>query len=410
MNEKYQKDLFHLVKSYVGPSTMEALKFLVNRYYEQISQQEGKREEVWATLREVVEENRRKAFFKEASIDNVFSPEHLQLFGQLPAIDFDEIRVNGKRIGPNRLKREEATRVLEHLAVVSRLGRRIMLGYPYWVKDASGNKTLFSTSLPEALMKLAAFFRPPKYRTMFCRHMAETRGEEFVDMEWPEFTPEVNEKGLAFIYELVNDSKDKFHQQKQATDFYNDVCRFYHNSAEKVYVFSTTSGLVIIDEYRGNMELGKNPYRKVYFDQIYKTDIEVHYQLDPRTTIRCLQDSKWRFEENAEHFGRIMRKPNIEITEADFSKASWKKYYTLSSPTIGVNFSTRGKGKKIQHGISVDMWDDPQESVFSDIQKCYMKGAQKEPIKPLGLSLTPKEAEDLAVEVLERWRKQYLKT
>lgn len=409
MSEKYQKDFLYLVKSYIGPSSMEALKFLINRYYERISKQGDKRERVWTTLREVVEENRRKAFLKETPIDRVFSTEHLNLLNELPLVEFDEIKVSGKRIGPNRLKKEDATRVLEHFAFISRLGRKIMLGYPYWVKDASGKKSLFPSSLPEALVKLTAFFRSPKYRAMFCRHMAEFRGEEFVDMELPEFTPEVAGKALEIIHQMVNDSKDQFRQQKQATDFYNEVDKFYHNLAEKVYVFSTTSGLVIKDEYLGNIATGKNPYRKVYFDAIYNTDIEVHYQLDPRTTIRSLEGSKWSFEENVKHFSRILGKPNIEITEADFSEAKWKKYYTLSSPTLGVNFSNRREGKKIHHGINVNMWDTPQESAFSDVQEHFMKGAKGEPVKPFGLSFSPQEAEDLALEVLERWRRQHLK-
>ena len=151
-----------------------------------------------------------------------------------------------------------------------------------------------------------------------------------------------------------------------STDLYESGSLLYQNNSEAIFIFSTTSGLVVPSEYApqlyGYDEINKDPHRMQYFDNGLLNDntkLKRFYQWNRYSTAsglfkNCEMCGKERIRQaSVEILGRALRMPNFAIVEADFGAessemAKAKIQITLCCRNGGVA-SNRGEIKKISH-------------------------------------------------------------
>jgi hypothetical protein len=149
-------------------------------------------------------------------------------------------------------------------------------------------------------------------------------------------------------------------------EFYEEGINFYSNqgSDSEVYIYSTTSGLIIPREFKG--DANKNLYRYNYFTkgilghtscnriyqwELFRTATELARGYNNCTTN---QEKQSYLSDACNTLRRFGKAPNLAIYEVD-NFESWKEWFTLIGPEKQ-QLSIRPKEKKgiIGHGISFD--------------------------------------------------------
>ncbi len=152
---------------------------------------------------------------------------------------------------------------------------------------------------------------------------------------------------------------------RRSQEFYEEGIKFYRNQGEsEVFIFSTTSGLIIPQEFRG--DAAKNTYRYNYFTKglLGNTQCIRIYQWERYRTSKALatgynkltdRASRQQYLEEAyetlRHFANANR---LAIYEVDHF-SSWKEWHTLSGPRrqqLSIR-SEHGRGA-IGHGVLYD--------------------------------------------------------
>lgn len=221
---------------------------------------------------------------------------------------------------------------------------------------------------------------------------------------------------------LVNSLADlldmRFDLLSTPYDYY-DVKHIYAPGQE-VFVFATTSGLVIPLEFRGDESRQKNTYRYSYFtDGILhglQSGCHVRYQFDTSSTSTGLKDdwkkadNKPKFEEDAARIlATFMMEPNIEITSGTFSPMDERRWLTLSSERWVVISARDKASKKLVHGLLID------SSYFNKIldmvpaprlmelpNKLNEKDQTREVIKPMETEMDQEEAKRQSMMIIKR--------
>lgn len=401
--EEKVEEFVRFVTERFGKGCGDTVRLIIEHYQIFTEKRSDEKEEVFRELEKKIKDAH-EALFKGTKEREVLSEDDYRLFTKLPKFELDELRIGRHKIDSSRLDKEDATKLLYYFGILSREDGKITIGLPF-----SGKGLKFLEVLEEAILNFAPLFVSPKHRALFLKRVTSARGErdvsDEIEREFDLSLEQTNDK-LTFIYEvsivLGELFDDRFQHIGHPEDFYKNLQIFYAPSSKKVHVYSTTSGLVVWEEYEGRdyPEPRKNRYRRTYFDFLRVSDVEIFYQLDPFTTAKALFNSRKSLEESAEHFSKFLQRPNMEISIADFSKAEWKKFYTLVSPRCGIAFSTREPElKRISKGVIASSLGVNMYPIIEE----YYEREDKDVIKPLGKELSGKEAEELAMEVIDRW-------
>jgi len=202
----------------------------------------------------------------------------------------------------------------------------------------------------------------------------------------------------------------KYEPLKSSEDFYDS--KVLYQKSYNVFVFATTSGLFVPDDYYGALlpflvdiepkkVQNKNPIRLSYFtDGILhglKHGCTVRYQFDEKRSLEALKEgyqnaiSKDKYKEIA---GNILScffdETNIEISKSSFEdlgsrlKYDWRNWLTLVSEKFVVLSARQPKTKEMVHGLilSSDLFNKMLPSnmdiptIFEIAQQLYHNGNQ----------------------------------
>lgn len=133
------------------------------------------------------------------------------------------------------------------------------------------------------------------------------------------------------LYRIKWKFKENVEDLQDSLVFYNRSLALYSPEAGSMNIFSTSSGIVIPEEYRGDRIKKKNPYRKKYFDvgigspNAYQ--LPKYYQWDSEVTAKNLwkryleaKKSQEYRDEAVDVLAKFLQVPNLEITEAPFKE------------------------------------------------------------------------------------------
>ena len=168
-----------------------------------------------------------------------------------------------------------------------------------------------------------------------------------------------------------------FESLRTSDDFYDSKMLYQKN--RNVYVFATTSGLIVPEEYYGALlptklatiskgVEAKNPLRLSYFnDGILhglRSGCRVHYQFDMKRTgdafrqgYKNANDKNIYVEEASNILLDYFKEPNIEISQSVFEeegsllKFDWRNWLTLISEKYVVLSARQPETKKMVHGL-----------------------------------------------------------
>lgn len=330
-----------------------------------------------------------------------------------------------KRLGYDDLESDLASLVLINLGFMSVDEGKII---PGWQKNAG---RFLPSSVEAGLSALGIGFDTPNLRRAYLEKVSRAQNIKRriisdVEEKLSEITNKINSSMLRETgYDLRKLAKEEFIDCGNSTQFYGGITSLYTESSEFVYVFSTTSGLVIPEEYHGNEAKGKDEYRQKYFDQGIGSGLaKVAYQWDPYTTGKRLWEWMGR-EHNVEKRRRaenllasFLELPHlVELSEADFSKDpySWKKHFTLVSPGFNIVFSVRDDTKKISHGLLANPENKyttelierirkelgaEGDTIFNIVSFCH-KAGEKTVLKAPNEILSSTQAERRAEEIVD---------
>lgn|GEM_PF-6482410 len=229
------------------------------------------------------------------------------------------------------------------------------------------------------------------------------------------------------LFRIKSTFKEGIENLQDSLVFYNRSLALYCPEAGSMNIFSTSSGIVIPEEYRGDPNKKKNPYRKKYFDTgIGSTNayqLPKHYQWDSELTAKNLwkgyleaNKSRGYKDEAVGVLSRFLQVPNLEITEAPFRDEPWKVFFTLVSDKTLV-LSERGESRKINHGFMVDedflkknreVYDEVaallgkrENGIIGNIKSIYKRGEFRIYKRLDEVCSTPKEAKEMAGDIVE---------
>jgi hypothetical protein len=203
---------------------------------------------------------------------------------------------------------------------------------------------------------------------------------------------------------------------QNAVDFYTRIQKLYASEAadrHQVFVFSTTSGLVVKEQYLGSDTMKTSQFRRPYFDFLRNSRAQIFYQFDPQTTWhgeKGIARSPLPLREHEEHFARFLQLPNLEVSELAFGTAEtrWRREYTIVTSRGEVAFSSRSpEVKEISEGlIATDgFWAKEELQPYKAIQCLYREQLPcGRTVKAIGEVLSPGEARQRAAETFRRWQ------
>lgn len=406
-----------------GGVTLRYIVDLVRRY------QDDHAAETAAILADIdvrLKNHTRRVLFDRSTDGEPLSPELIALLNTLPGPTIRTLP-HPYDAALRHPESHRATSALYSLGFFSRSEDGLVLGYPTPDLRNPHGRALNRFFLQDALFQLVVLFLPHELRSLYLRHVSESRGESPPDdvPGRPQVSATTMRQFLELNYQSVFRCDARLaaaskvackRPQRDAFQFYIHNGQFYMQEDAPVHVFSGTSGLVVYEELRGDSRRHKNPARRTYFNRLFQSKSPVYYQLDPRTTWRDgVLRSRRPLKVHAEVFAKALANPNIEVSLADFSakENSWKLFYTLSSPRCGVAYSgRRDQVKQIAHGL-VDGAMPPQERIDTEktaydcIHAMYVdEVAAIPPLKPLG-PMAADAAYELALRTLRKWKQDY---
>ena len=179
-----------------------------------------------------------------------------------------------------------------------------------------------------------------------------------------------------------------------------------------IYVFSTTSGLVIREQYLGSNQMKTSPWRRDYFDFFRTSGCRIYYQLDPFSTWageKGVLRSQMPVETHQEHLASFLQIPTLELSEVAFDLAEtiWRREYTVVSSRGEVAFSSRSPDvKEISEGLiaTKKFYEQTGKDPFRTVQSMYdHQISEKQIIKKMHEHLTAEESRQRAAETFRRW-------
>lgn len=229
------------------------------------------------------------------------------------------------------------------------------------------------------------------------------------------------------LYRIKWKFKENVEDLQDSLVFYNRSLALYSPEAGSMNIFSTSSGIVIPEEYRGDRIKKKNPYRKKYFDvgigspNAYQ--LPKYYQWDSEVTAKNLwkryleaKKSQEYRDEAVDVLAKFLQVPNLEITEAPFKEEPWKVFFTLVSDKTLV-LSERGEVRKINHGFMVDedilkgnrevyeeigaLLGKKENGIIGNIKSIYKRGEFRIYKRLDEVCSAPKEAKERARDIVE---------
>lgn len=185
---------------------------------------------------------------------------------------------------------------------------------------------------------------------------------------------------VEYLWDLLNIGYEPL---RTSEDFYDT--KVIYNLSRTVYVFSTTSGLFIPEEYYGALLAKhlnplkttseedikdiryKNPLRYSYFiEGIFhglKHGCNINYQLDNERTKAMVLSGQKKFHQYREKAVEILSKylasNNLEISAGSFEKDSnlefdWRNWLTIVSDKFTVLSARQSDTKTLAHGLIIE--------------------------------------------------------
>ena len=225
---------------------------------------------------------------------------------------------------------------------------------------------------------------------------------------------------LSLAKSLVNSLADlldlRFDLLRTSSAYY-DIKHIYAPEQD-VFVFSTTSGLVVPQEFYGDISKKKNTYRPSYFlDGILhglRSGCRVHYQFSISSTSEELKkgrnkaSNKSEFEEAAAGIlADFIMEPNLEITSVKSLEADPRFWFTVSSRQWVAVTARDRTSKKLVHGLLfdslyfnmlLDMVSAPQVTELA--AQLNQQDKTRTVIKPMGASMDHEEAMRQAMKIV----------
>lgn len=225
-----------------------------------------------------------------------------------------------------------------------------------------------------------------------------------------------------------------FESLRTSDDFYDSKMLYQKN--RNVYVFATTSGLIVPEEYYGSLlptklatiskgVEAKNPLRLSYFnDGILhglRSGCRVHYQFDMKRTGDAFRqgyknaESKNQYKDVALNILLdFFKEPDIEISQSVFEeegsllKFDWRNWLTLVSEKYVVLSARQPETKKMVHGLLLDsaLFDGaipsniPFNSIFSIAQYLFSEG-NKNIIKEMDKTYVAEDVEEYLIRTIK---------
>ncbi len=321
------------------------------------------------------------------------------------------------------LNRSSALRFTHDFGITSPTdGGNIQLGYltERWNRRFPSNPS-------EALCNAMPFFWPSVYREAYRQDIAAIQGRLFPTSHhattpanpsaWADYAETLLGWCRDVLAEAFLHRNDHFINMPNSRDFYIRIQQCYATStpeAFSIFVFSTTSGLVIKDQFLGSDALQLDPYRPTYFETLRNCTGSIYYQLDPRTTVlgaKGLKQSPLPREQHVYHLASFLCIPNLELSEANFDtpETRWRKHYTLVNSNHDVAYSSRGEQlKHISNGViaTPSHWKAIRKQPHRVIAHVYREQLKPhQVIKHMNEALSPNEAVARAQETFSRWEK-----
>jgi len=282
----------------------------------------------------------------------------LNLLKEIPDIKLREL----KGLKSSELSREKLFQIAVFGLTPEKL---ITTGY----LKAKPEDPYFPSNLLISLINLGSLFDKSNFRDIIIGHVQKLYGlkGELYPFEGSVTEEERDEFYLKLKW-LLFKVKWSFHEDvenlRDSLTFYNRSLGLYIPASENINIFSTSSGIVIPEEYRGDVKTEKNPYRRKYFDEGIAAknayDLPKHYQWDSEGTAINLwkrhveRDRSEEYKNEAiEVLAKFLQTPHLEITEAPFKHEPWKEFFTLVTQKTYV-LSERGDIRKINHGIMIN--------------------------------------------------------
>jgi len=283
-----------------------------------------------------------------------------------------------------------------------------------------------------SLLNLGNLFDKADFRNIIIKHVRRLYGLEGRRYYFgPMLSEEEKDEFYLQLKYLLYNIKWEFREQAEdlgdSHTFYNRSLSLYVPPSGTIHVFSTSSGIVIPEDYRGDIKKEKNPYRRKYFNEGIAAPnankLPKYYQWDSEGTAKGLWEgyeekgeSKDYKKEAIEILAKFLKVPNLEITEAPFREAPWKEFFTLVTDKTLV-LSERGEIRKINHGLMVDdellktkkeiyeeisgLLGNKSDGIISNIKSIYRNGECRK-FKSLDeTSKTPEEAREKAKDIVE---------
>jgi len=345
----------------------------------------------------------------------------LKLLEEVPGIKLSEI----KGLTPSRMTYEK----LFQLAVFGLTEDKfITTGY---LKNKPEDPYI-PTNLCFALLNLGNLVDDEDLRSIVLNKVLELYGLKRGSYSLPtNISAGIRDKFYQYLKYLLYRIKWTFRENvedlQDSLVFYNRSLALYSPEAGSMNIFSTSSGIVIPEEYRGDQIKKKNPYRRKYFNvgigspNAYQ--LPKYYQWDSEVTAKNLwkryleaKKSREYIDEAVGVLAKFLQVPNLEITEAPFREEPWKVFFTLVSDKTLV-LSERGEARKINHGFMVDedvlkteksVYDQiasllgkTENGIIGNIKSIYKRGEFRIYKRLDEVCSAPKEARERARDVVE---------
>jgi hypothetical protein len=356
----------------ITDKNLDALQFLMDKY-DNFIDKHGKRR---ATVYDSIEKALLKQISdlisvgKTESLD-VVPEEVFRTLAEMDRLTFDSVDIGKVKIHGKDLHKHPDTAPLFYAGVygwASKEDRKVALGY-----TIGDGMERMPDSISLSLKNIDNLFSGRTYRSLLAHQLSHQYGLDVSNVP-PLDSWSISEEDFSHCLKLLNEAVsylrrkygERFTAIQDVFTFYEQAISLYTPSSEKIYIYSTTSGLVVPEEYFGDTRQMKSDYRRKYFDTgiagKQAGELPKLYQWDKDTTARSLWEGFRR--KSKDGFGDMYKKsaadiltqflmvPNLEISEASFDSAPWKKYMTLNTAK-SILFSVRDKEikQKIAHGF-----------------------------------------------------------
>jgi|GEM_PF-6238972 len=358
-------------KGFISAKTLDAIKYQVDQYAYWVDKNHLQRKRVFESINGgVIKRIGELCEKKDPDIEVIPEDIFKEISENLKDFSLDEIKLQKsiKGISPENLHTDPATAPLFFTGFYGRREYKIRLGYT--IQEEAEKK--LPGSIVIALKNLDNLVEANYLRKLFMEQINQQYhlsgiSERYLGSTQPPV--EEVEEFIRRIRETLVYLRKKFEEDyipvQDSFAFYDQGQSLYTPLSGEIFIFATSSGIVIPEEYTGDIAQKKNPYRRKYFDRGIAGkpawELPKFYQWDANETAlqlwknfqKCPEEVRNLYKERAiDLLASFFQVPNLEITEIDFTNSPWKLHFTLVSHQ-GILFSVRKTEikKKISHGI-----------------------------------------------------------